>query len=290
MKRQRLAGTPPPMHTWVTPEGLTSSADAWGAPGAPQVLLQHGGGQTRHSWRATGALLGQAGYHAIALDARGHGDSDWSPVGDYVQDAFVRDLVHVVGALGNRRPALIGASLGGLTSLVAVGEGHLQATALVLVDIAPRTEPSGTERISSFLKRHRQGFDSLEEVADVIAGFRPGAKRSGTPEGLAKNVRRGEDGRYYWHWDPRFIEVRERELPTRYNRLAAAARRVTIPTLLVRGASSDIVSEEGVREFLELCPHAEYVNILDAGHMITGDVNDVFGRAAIDFLARAGLR
>lgn len=284
--RARLPGTPPPLHGWTTAEGLQIAADAWGPADGPQVLLLHGGGQTRHAWRSTGITLGEAGYRAVACDARGHGDSDWSDTGDYEQDAFVRDLVDVVLGLGARRPVLIGASLGGNTALAAVGEGRIDVSGLVLVDIVPQTERAGFERTKAFMARHAQGFATLDEVAAAIGGFRPGAKRSASPDGLAKNLRRGEDGRYYWHWDPRFLDGRERDFAVRHARLSAALKRVQAPVLLVRGGSSDVVSEEGVREFLALCPQAEYLNILDAGHMITGDSNARFGAATMDFVAR----
>ena len=102
-------------------------------------------------------------------------------------------------------------------------------------------------------------------------------------EGLAKNVRLGEDGRYHWHWDPRFRSG-ERDLDQRQKRLEACARALSLPTLLVRGGLSDILTEEGAREFLELCPHAEYVNVAGAAHMVAGDRNDIFADAVIEFL------
>jgi len=284
--RERLPGTPEPQYTWVTPNGIRIGADTWGVPGNPQVVLLHGGGQTRHAWRGTGEQLGAAGFHAIAFDARGHGDSDWAEDGDYEQDAFIRDLVAVVTELGNRRPVLLGASLGGNTALAAVGEGAVSAAGLVLVDIVPQTERAGFDRVKAFMARHAGGFDSLEDVAAAIGGYRADERQSRNLNGLAKNVRRGEDGRLYWHWDPRFLAGRERDLALRHARLSSSAKRLTVPTLLVRGASSDVVSEDGVAEFRALCPHAEYLNILDAGHMITGDANDRFGRATLDFLAR----
>ncbi|HMM77221.1 MAG TPA: alpha/beta hydrolase [Gammaproteobacteria bacterium] len=284
--RSRLPGTPPPLHVWTTAEGLRLAADARGPEDGPQVLLLHGGGQTRHAWCSTGITLGETGYRAVAFDARGHGDSDWSPRGDYEQDAFVRDLVEVVRRLGDRRPVLIGASLGGNAALAAVGEGAVEISGLVLVDIVPQTERAGFERTKAFMSRHARGFATLEEVAEAIGDFRPGAKRSANPEGLAKNLRQGEDGRYYWHWDPRFLEGRERDFAVRHARLSAALKQVEVPVLLVRGGSSDVVSEEGVREFLALCPHAEYLNVLDAGHMITGDSNARFGEATMAFVAR----
>lgn len=283
--RTRLPSTPEPMHTWTGAGGARIAGDSWGDPSGPLVLLQHGGGQTRHAWKGAGETLGAAGYHAVAVDARGHGDSDWAPDGLYGQDVMVADLTRVVAELGGRRPVLVGASMGGCTSLVAVGEDHVDATALVLVDIAPRMEVAGIDKIRTFMDQGRGGFASLDEVADAIAAYQPHRRRPDNLDGLAKNVRLGEDGRYHWHWDPMFRSG-HRDLDQRTARLEACAVALTLPTLLVRGGLSDILSEEGAQQFLEQCPHAEYVNVAGAAHMVAGDRNDVFACAVIDFLAR----
>jgi len=282
----RLRGTPEPMHLWPGSGGTRIAADTWGDPQGTLVVLQHGGGQTRHAWKTVGQRLGKAGYHAVAFDARGHGDSDWAADGRYDQDAMVEDLQRVLSRLGARLPVLVGASMGGGTSLVAVGEGHVRATALVLVDIAPRVEPAGVEKIRAFMSHKPEGFDSLEEVADAISRYQPHRARPSTMDGLAKNVRVDTHGKYRWHWDPRFRSGRL-DLEQRQQRLEACARRIAIPTLLVRGGLSDVLSNDGARAFLELCPHCEYFDVKNAGHMIAGDRNDVFGNAVIDFLGRA---
>ena len=281
----RLPGTPEPMHFWQGAGGVRIAGDSWGNPNGPLVLLQHGGGQTRHAWKGAGERLGAAGYHAVAFDARGHGDSDWAADGVYGQDIMVEDLKCVVAALGDRRPVLVGASMGGGTSLVAVGEDHVDATALVIVDIAPRVEPQGVDKIQAFMSRKPEGFSSLQEVADAIAGYQPHRTRPRTLDGLAKNVRLGADGKYRWHWDPRF-RAGKRDLDKRRVRLEACARSLTLPTLLVRGGLSDVLSEEGAQEFLKLCPRSEYVNVTGAAHMVAGDRNDIFGNAVIEFLSR----
>lgn len=281
----RLPSTPDPMQYWTGADGVRIAGDTWGDPNGPLVVLLHGGGQTRHAWKGAGQTLGEAGYHAVALDARGHGDSDWVADGDYSQDSMVDDLACVVDELGDRRPVLVGASMGGGTSLVAVGEDHIDATALVLVDIAPRIDRSGADKIRAFMDQGRGGFASLDEVADSIADYQPHRERPKNLDGLAKNVRLGDDGRYYWHWDPGFM-TGSRDLGRRQERLEACARRLTLPTLLVRGALSDILTEEGAQEFLELCPRAEYVNVTGAAHMVAGDRNDIFANSVVDFLAR----
>jgi non-heme chloroperoxidase len=273
------------MHHWTAGGGLRLAGDAWGSPDGPLVLLQHGGGQTRHAWKGTGQILGGAGYHAVAFDARGHGDSDWDPDGDYSQDAMVEDLMRIVSAMGNKRPVLVGASMGGGTSLVAIGEDHVDATALVLVDIAPRVDPLGVEKIGAFMGGNLNGFASLQEVADAIASYQPHRVRPRNLDGLAKNVRLADDGRYYWHWDPKF-RLGHRDLDQRQARLEACAQSLTVPTLLVRGGLSDILTEAGAQEFLATCPHADYVNVAGAAHMVAGDRNDVFAEAVVEFLYR----
>ncbi|AEF88707.1 alpha/beta hydrolase fold protein [Delftia sp. Cs1-4] len=282
---ERLPGTPQPMHHWEGAHGMRLAGDTWGDPSGPLVVLQHGGGQTRHAWKRTGEVLGDAGFHAVAFDARGHGDSDWSPDGAYGQDLMVQDLQCVLAALGSPPAALVGASMGGGTSLVAAGEQAVDATALVLVDIAPRIEPEGVKNIRSFMFRNPDGFGSLEEVADAIASYQPHRERPQHLQGLAKNVRLGPDGRYRWHWDPRFMQG-HRDLALRQARLEACARALKVPSLLVRGGMSDMLTDEGVREFLEMAPNSEYVNIASAGHMVAGDRNDTFGKSVVEFLTR----
>ena len=282
---QRLPGTPVPKHRWPGFNGVEIAGDSWGDPAGPLVILQHGGGQTRHAWKGAGETLGAAGYHAVAIDARGHGDSGWAGIDGYGADFMVKDLALVVEALGGRPPVLVGASMGGGTSLVAIGEGHLTAAALVLVDMAPKIEPEGSARIQAFMDQKPDGFDNLDEIADAIAAYQPHRNRPRTTEGLAKNVRLADNGKYRWHWDPDWRMSRSSMAAYR-QRLATAADNIQVPTLLVRGGLSDVLSEEGAKSFLQQCPHAEYVNVKEAAHMVAGDRNDIFAGAVIDFLQR----
>jgi pimeloyl-ACP methyl ester carboxylesterase len=178
--------------------------------------------------------------------------------------------------------------MGGIISLLAIGERHVDARALVLVDIATRMEDEGVGKILAFMRGGTDGFASLDEAADSVAAYQPHRPRPKSTDGLRKNLRQGEDGRWYWHWDPAFIDP-EGKSPRRSRdprRLDDAARALTIPTLLVRGRMSDVVSEEGARVFRELVPHAEYVDVADAHHMVAGDRNDAFGTAVVGFLSR----
>jgi non-heme chloroperoxidase len=274
------------MHYWRGYAGVRIAGDSWGDPQGPLVLLQHGGGQTRHAWKGAGEKLATAGYFVVSFDARGHGDSDWAPDGAYGQDVMVQDLQCVVAALGNRRPVLVGASMGGGTSLVAVGENRVDAIALVLVDIAPQIEMQGARNIIAFMSQKPEGFESLGEVAEAIATYQPHRARPRNLDGLAKNVRLGADGKYRWHWDPRF-RMGKFDLEQRQKRLENCAARLMLPTLLIRGGLSDLLSERGAQAFLKLCPQSEYVNVPGAAHMVAGDRNDIFGNAVIEFLSRS---
>ncbi len=273
----------PGKRTFVGKEGNTLVGDAFGPDDGAPVLLLHGGGQTRFAWTETARALGKHGFSVLALDLRGHGESDWSPSGDYALTSFASD-VHVVAASFAKKPIVVGASLGGLSALVAEAEYH-HGSALVLVDIAPTMEPEGVTRIVSFMKARPEGFASLEEAADVIAEYLPHRARPKDLSGLAKNLRRSENGRLRWHWDPRFLQgPRVPQASTTVEFLRAVSKNVTVPALLVRGKRSDLLSQRGVDEFLALVPHARFVDVADAGHMVVGDENDAFTAAVLGFL------
>ncbi|WP_019201322.1 alpha/beta fold hydrolase [Tsukamurella sp. 1534] len=274
----------------VDVNGMRIAGDEWSSgptTGAP-ILLLHGGGQTRHSWDRTAAALAQRGYTVLTLDARGHGDTAWAGDGGYALGDFVEDLLAVLGTLDGPPPVLIGASLGGITSLCAAGEHPGIASALVLVDVVVDAEQKGIERVTEFLSAHADGFATLDEVADAVAAYNPTRKRGRNLEGLKKNVRLRADGRWYWHWDPAFIRSDDRGEARIQDkdRLGAAAHRVTVPTLIVRGGKSDVVSDEGVAKMLQRVPHAEVADVSGAGHMVAGDDNQVFAAAIEGFLDR----
>ncbi|MFI6692991.1 alpha/beta fold hydrolase [Streptomyces sp. NPDC050433] len=256
---------------------LGLAADRW-EPDEPQgtVLMLHGGGQTRHSWARTASRLAALGWRAIALDARGHGDSAWSPTGVYSLDDMVGDLLRVMDTL-DEPPIVIGASMGGRTALVAAGEYPGSVAGLALVDIAPRLDPAGQARVRAFMRGAPDGFPSLEKVAEAVRSYIPRRRPAAGLDGLKKNVRLGEDGRWYWHWDPDFLSFTADPANTSAERMIRAARHITAPTLLVRGRRSDMVTAEAAAELLGLMPTARLVEVA-AGHMIAGHDNDIFTR------------
>jgi pimeloyl-ACP methyl ester carboxylesterase len=271
-------------------DDLVLVADEWnrGAPsaaGRPTVLMLHGGGQNRFSWKNTGQILSDEGFHVVAMDSRGHGDSDRSPDATYTVDALCADVLRVLEQIG-RPVVLIGASMGGMTGiLVADAAGPEKVTKLVLVDVVPRYEKDGSARIRDFMFSHVHGFGSLDEAADAVAAYLPHRTKPRSPEGLKKNLRR-RDGRWYWHWDPKFLTAPADNAFVREEKLEQAAIDLTIPILLIRGKLSDVVSPEGVKDFLDKVPRAEFVELSDAGHTAAGDDNDAFSQAVVQFVSR----
>ena len=268
---------PETMREWKSADGTRLAGEVWGDPDGMPVILLHGSVQTRHAWRGTARALAAAGFHAIVFDARGHGASDWSPVCNYSQGAMVRDLECVAAMLDGRTPALVGAGMGGSTSLLAVGERYLNARALVLVNIAPQTERAAVTRLETFMRQPPgclTAVDATDPGPASLADLQTGSC-----------VRWGADGDYHWHWDPGFAAW-PRDLARRESRLSQSARNLRLPTMLVRGESSEVVSEAGAQAFLRLCPHAEYADVRDAGHPTAGESNDVFSATVLRFLLR----
>jgi pimeloyl-ACP methyl ester carboxylesterase len=269
-------------------QGLSLVGEEWNRSGAgdrPTILMLHGGGQNRFSWKNTGQVLADRGFHVVALDARGHGDSDRAPNGVYTVDALCNDVLAVREQIG-RPVVLIGASMGGLTGImVAKLAGPEKVTKLVLVDVVPRIEEKGTSRIHDFMAAHVHGFENLEQAADAIAAYLPHRPRPTNLEGLKKNLRHRE-GRWFWHWDPAFLKPVEGAEFLRVEQLEQAAADLGVPILLIRGKLSDVVSMAGVTAFLAKVPHAEFVELSDAGHTAAGDDNDAFSDAVVAFVTR----
>ena len=268
---------------------LKLAQSSFGDPAAPPIIFAHGGGQTRHAWRGAAKALAFEGYRSIALDLRGHGESDWAADGDYSLEAIARDLIEVGERVagGGGRPHIVGASLGGLAAIVAAGVLSRNAFASVtLVDIAPNMDAAGVAKVVEFMGAHiEEGFDSLEQAADVIATYLPHRPRPKDMEGLRKNLRQDNDGRWRWHWDPAFITgVMRRSAIARTGDLEQAVRDIRVPLHLIRGRMSELVSEDSVTAFRSLAPQAHFTDVAGARHMVAGDRNDVFTEAVASFL------
>jgi pimeloyl-ACP methyl ester carboxylesterase len=283
-----IASSTPQTVTFRGVDDLNLIGDEWNrgaesAEGRPTVLMLHGGGQNRYSWKNTGQILADDGFHVVALDSRGHGDSDRSPTANYSVETLCTDILQVLYQIG-RPVALIGASMGGLTGILAAHEaGPELVTKLVLVDVVPRFEKNGSARIRDFMFSGIDGFDSLEDAAEVVAAYLPHRTKPRSPEGLKKNLRL-RDGRWYWHWDPAFLTKPADDPFIRMDMLEQAAISLEIPILLIRGKLSDVVTPEGVEDFLAKVPRAEFVELSEAGHTAAGDDNDAFSEVVVRFV------
>ncbi|HEY0199193.1 MAG TPA: alpha/beta fold hydrolase [Rhodanobacter sp.] len=252
--------------------------------GDPTLLFAHGFGQTRGAWNGAADALARAGCRCVSFDSRGHGESDRLPGGDYHMDQFTDDLLRLA-TNQPQAPILVGASMGGLLGLVLAGEVRpAPFRALVLVDITPRWETAGVERILAFMQAHPDGFADYAEAAEQIAGYLPQRRERKSEQQLRPLLREGADGRLRWHWDPALLAGVVNESERYQPRLQAAAAKVDVPVLLLSGARSDVVSRATVDEFLQLVPHARHVELPHATHMVAGDANDAFTREVVRFV------
>ena len=267
----------------VMPDGVALAAEVSCPDGSPVVLFAHGFGQTRGAWRASAQALAAEGYRTVCFDARGHGQSDRVATGDYHMPQFVDDLA-AMARMQPSSPILVGASMGGLLGLVVAGEVDPSLfRALVLVDITPRWEAKGIERILAFMKAHPDGFADYGEAGDEIARYMPQRGRK-SEEQLKPLLREGQDGRLRWHWDPALLDGLVSESERYQPLLFSAASKINVPVLLLSGGRSDVVSNDTVDEFLQLVPHARHVFLPQATHMLAGDANDAFTRAIAGFV------
>ncbi len=266
-------------------DGLKLFGNMLGPETGQTVLLAHGGGQTHWAWRRTVKALADRGFRAVAIDLRGHGQSEWAADGDYHHATFARDVLDVADQLGGK-PAMVGASLGGIAGMLA--EGTLRPgtfSSLTLVDITSRPDSVGVERVISFMGANvEHGFASPEDAAESIAAYTPNRRKRGPSDSLERYLRKGADGRYRWHWDPAFLDKVNGPRMKENDELPTAARGLTLPVHLIRGGSSDLVPASAVAEFREQVPHAAFTDIAGAGHMVVGDKNDAFSDAIITFL------
>ena len=264
---------------------IVLAADAFGRLEDPCIILLPGGGQTRFAWRRSAEAFARSGYYVLSFDLRGHGESGWATDGDYSIDAFAGDVLRVA----RQAPAgavFVGASIGGIAALIAAGESSEPfARALVLIDVVPRMSEASLDRIRGFMSAGAAGFASLEEAAARVRAYLP-ERPPRSALALRNNLRTGEGGRLYWHWDPAFhAGSKQRAEAGMLRRMEAATRGIGVPVLLVCGERSEVVDERAIAHLLELLPHAKSTRVADAGHMVAGDRNDAFGAAVLDFLA-----
>lgn len=265
-------------------DGIELHTEAYGNPIAAPVLMAHGFGQSRLAWTESAMALAAAGFYCLAADGRGHGLSAWNGDQRYEMDQFVEDARSLAAHVG-RKPIWVGASMGGLIGMIAEAEtnGGL-FDALVLVDVTPRWETEGVGRILDFMRAHPEGFASVDEARDAVMHYLPHRAERASSDRLGKMLVTMPNGRLRWHWDPRMLsEVGDRAAEY-FGRLNEAARKLTLPVLLISGGKSDVVSDTTIAEFMKLVPHAQHERIAHATHMVVGDDNHSFTQTVSTFI------
>lgn len=247
------------------------------------VLFAHGGGQTRRAWRRAALCLQQLGYPSLTYDKRGHGDSDWSEAGDYRLHDFQADLDRVIDHW-NRPCVLVGASLGGLTSLMSAAQGHRTVRGLVLIDTAPQLNPAEITRLIDFLTGGSDaGFATPAAAAAHVRQFFP--QREVTPEGIEASLEPTPDGRWRWRWDVRVVIGERNSIALPHEaELHACARAVRVPFLLLRARLSELVSEAAVERLRACAPQLEVAWLEGADHIVGGADGPRVVEAILPFL------
>lgn len=264
--------------------GLKLHYQEWGNPAAPTILMLHGFGVSGHMFDEFAERM-QDRYHLIALDQRGHGDSDWSQEGDYSRDAFVADLDGFGEALGLEQFFLVGHSMGGLNSVAYTVQHPGRVRALVLVDVGPESAKEGVDNIVRFTR----GPDELdfEEFVEMAHRFNPRRSIENIRERMRHRLKPTGEGKWTWKFDRRFRQPDSGLTigsPLSNDEMWQIYRSVPVPVLLVRGAESDVLSQEVAERAAREMRSARLVVVPGAGHSVPGDNPDGFTAAVVEFI------
>lgn len=264
-----------PVDRNVQVNGMTFHYLEWGQAGNPLIVMLHGGSQQAHSWDFVSLPLSED-FHVIAMDQRGHGDSDWANDADYTVEAHQRDIDGFVAALGLNNFHLIGHSMGGRNSYVWASRNSDKLRSLVIVDTGPVAQSRGRNRIQNFRELPDE-LDSFEEFADRVQEY-TGRTREQTLGALKYSIRERADGKWTWKYD-KLLRTPGRQGPAwSQEQLWEAVGNIACPTLVVRGGNSDIFADATMREMQQVIPNCDIVTVPDAGHLVAGD-------NPVDFLA-----
>lgn len=273
-----------PADEHVVVDGLRLHYLDWGRRGQPPLLFLHGGRLTAHTWDLV-ALALRPEFHCLALDQRGHGDSDWSEKLDYGPEANAHDIDAWIEHLGVERPVLIGQSLGGLHAITYAAKADRALAGIALIDVGPGIEPAGAQRIVDFALED-PGPGSFEDFVNRAMAFNRRRDPRLLRRSLLHNLRRLPDGRWTWKHDPRratreYFESTKASVERLRDRIDA----VTCPVLVIRGAESDVYSDSEAAAFAQLLPDGRWATVASAGHNVQGDNPAGLVEVLCDFLA-----
>jgi esterase len=258
----------------------------WGGNGHPLLFL-HGGGINAHTWDVVCLMLRER-YRCVALDQRGHGDSEWSPAIDYGVATQVHDVEGFIEKLGFVNPVLVGQSMGGLNSIAYAISHSAKMKGLVVVDVGPEINSTGTQRIREFSSTPE--LESLEAFLERAVKFNPIRDPRVLRRSLFYNLRQLPTGKWSLKHDQRRasddswrIAAEQRE------RILRVVSKISCPTLIVRGGKSDVLSDDAAERFAHMLPHARWVRVENAGHNVQGDNPSGLLDAMNPFLREVGL-
>ena len=254
----------------------------WGNEGLRPMLFLHGGALTAHTWDLCCLALRDE-FHCIALDQRGHGDSDWAPDADYSIAAQREDVRGFVEQLGLDRCVLVGMSMGAINALAFAIHYAERLSHLVLIDAGPEVRRPGSRRIRDFVNGGAKP-ESLDAIIERALAFNPRRDPKILRRSLMHNLRQQTDGTWVWKYDRRRFQQMGETHSAERRKLADSLVNVTCPTLVVRGAESDVFQEEDAERLAKNLPDGRYVSIPRAGHTVQGDNPKDLAAALREFL------
>jgi pimeloyl-ACP methyl ester carboxylesterase len=257
----------------------------WGEPGAPPIVLLHGGHQSAHSWDLVSLHLAQH-YHVFALDQRGHGDSEWARDVSYTNHEMSLDAEAFISAMGLQRPLLMGHSMGGRNAMLLTRRNPSLLSALMIVDVGPEVSERGRAVIAGFV-RDNEEFDDLDHFVRNVQQYDPYRSREHIERTVKYNMLQRADGKFVSKCDanPRRLGV-VRGAGPQENVTLEEARAFTLPVLLVRGADSRILTAEAAERFQRALPNGSLVTVPNCGHNVHGQNTRGFVDAIGEFLTK----
>jgi pimeloyl-ACP methyl ester carboxylesterase len=260
-----------PASRHIVVDGLRLHYLDWGGDGTAPLLFLHGGGLSAHTWDVV-ALAMRRRFHCLALDLRGHGESEWSRSLDYTIDEHTADIVGFLDGLGIERVVLVGMSLGGIVSMSVALDHPARVAALTLVDVGPPADPVGVARVNTFMKR-AESFASIDDAIEAAIAYSPKRDRRLLAWTLRRNLMQLADGTLTWKYDRRNRTTTEHvdRIIARNRELAERIEELACPMLLVYGERSDVLSAADAEAFVRRVHDGRIAGAPDAGHSVQGD-------------------
>ena len=275
-----------PDDRFVEANGLRFHYLDWGNTDAPDMLLLHGFAQTCHSWDFV-ALAFCDRFHVVSLDQRGHGDSDWSPNGDYSPETQQADIAAVVSELGLKNFVLMGLSMGGRNAFTYAAHHPGEVRALVIVDAGPQNMRAGSRNIRNFVQQEDE-LDSVDDFVQRVLDYNPRRDPVQVRGSILHNLKQLPTGKWTWKYDKRFRQPGARRFqqdPEMTARLWGYMESLACPTLVVRGAQSDIIALDTADGMHKRIPNGRLATVENAGHLVMGDNPAGFESSVTEFLS-----